>query len=304
MKKEVISFRLNEKDFSCYIEDTVSLCEALYFGRGVGCNKEIVVVNGEAVDSCRFPVVRAIGRDVITSEWIKTNSRALELQNKLLAVLEDSCDKCVGNIIMLCLPLCAAENAPTRYKIASTLQGSLCCDIDINDVISVVTAAYNNGRITLPTQLEKQNKALEIMELKYVKKKDMPIQITSVESTVISPIATESAQTPVIMSPQPVAEKQEEVVEPTPIAVEPIVDDSVVEMDDNWLEPMVDNRPPQSEVVPVSIFDEGFAENYEGGKKNKKSDDKQKIGFFGKFSAAFKEKHHKTLEIPDVETEE
>ncbi len=304
MKKEVISFRLNEKEFSCYIEDTVSLCEALYSRCCCGRNKEIVLVNAEAVDACRFPVVRAINQDIITTEWTEINSRAVELRSNLLPVLGESCNECSNNIIMLCLPLLAAETAPTRYKIASTLQGFLCCDVDIDLVISVLLTAYNKGRITLPVQNEKPTNSLEILDLRYAKKKDMPIQITSVESSAIPPVVASTPE-PAIVLPtnNETIEKPIHFSHSTPtdedqpaLAVDTGIDDA-----DKQIEPEVEQ---QAEIVPVSIFDEGFADSYEAGKKVKKNEEKPKTGFFSKFSAAFKEKHHKTLEIPEVESEE
>ncbi len=309
MNKQVISFKLNEQEFSCYTHSSVMLCEVLYAhgcrSVSAGCitNGSVILVDGEAINPCNYPVLRAEGRSVITLEWLeKSGGELATIQQEFLAIAS-LCNDCASNVIMACLPLLAAGTAPSRYRIASAVKGLLCCDFNIEDVITVVTNAYNKEKLNIAIVDRQSNQTLpEILNVKYAKKKDSPIQLTAVEGTSMTSatilpesgdIAPRIAEP--VVAPQPVP-----IPQPQPTPIEPIV--SAEPEPEPVTEPVEEQAPEQ--MVPASIFDEGFAESLESGKKLKRTEEKPKAGFFSKFTAAFKEKHHKTLEIPEIETEE
>ncbi len=309
MYKEVISFKLNKEDFSCYTEAGVSLREVLYSHAtysgiptvgGIPIVDVIAIVNGVVVDCAKYPVARAINREVITAEYLKTDEKFAAIEQDFISVQLSCCTKCITEVIMTCLPLLASPTPPTRHKIASTLQGLICAEADLEKVIIAVTKAYNRGSISLFTPTEEESPVmLEVLDPKFAKKKETPMQISSVESSTIS------LEPPVLM---PVEQPQTpEILEPTQQPTNFYDDGENAVESEPELEPEKEKEPEL--ITPASIFDEGFAESIAQDAKEKsnvakKTQEKPKSGFFSKFSAAFKDRHHKTLELPNIDHEE
>ncbi len=338
MKKEVISFRLNGRECSCFIHTGAALCEALHLQKCYSvrnscnpCGSSIVLIDGIAVDACIYPVTRAINRDVTTIEWLESGDDISYIQQEFMNIAGDNCPACIQSLIIASLPLLASPTMPTRYRIASTLQGLLCYHMDMDEVVNAIVAAYGKGRITLNiSQGTQDEKRLEMLDTKYAKKKDAPIQLTAIESSskgservVGGTISTKAPDIPTTQSttatvPQPIsvaatqivpsAVTQPQAVIETPNAVQPTQSSFEHTQAISFSDPSPEQQQPadQANIAPASIFDEGFTESFLNGKKRPSSEDKpkEKVGFFSKFSAAFKEKHHKTLELPDVDGEE
>jgi len=153
MNKITVSFILNGDEVTAEVPTTWSLLRTLreYFeltgpkeGCGVGeCGACTVIVDGNAVNSCIFPVAEVEGKSVTTVEGIAGKDGSLHpLQKAFLENNGVQCGFCTSGMIMSAKALLEQNPEPTEEEIRTSISGNLCrCTGYVQIVESVQKAA-------------------------------------------------------------------------------------------------------------------------------------------------------------------
>ena len=97
------------------------------FGCGLGqCGACTVLVDGNPVQSCDFPLSAAAGKSIITVEGLAENGKLHPLQEAFVAEQAAQCGYCITGIIMTAKALLDANPQPSDAEIRSALKGNLC----------------------------------------------------------------------------------------------------------------------------------------------------------------------------------
>ena len=113
------------------------------FGCGLGqCGACTVIIEGEAVRSCRTPVSRVGGRAVTTQEGLGSAENPHKVQAAFIAEQAAQCGYCSNGMIMTTAALLAREAKPDAARIKDALAGNLCrCGTHDRIVKAVLRAA-------------------------------------------------------------------------------------------------------------------------------------------------------------------
>ena len=96
-------------------------------GCGVGeCGACTVIVDGDAVDSCLYPALRANGKSVTTIEGLSKDGRLDRLQQAVLDHHALQCGFCTPGFIMSAKALLDKNPHPTREEVKVAIAGNLC----------------------------------------------------------------------------------------------------------------------------------------------------------------------------------
>jgi aerobic-type carbon monoxide dehydrogenase small subunit (CoxS/CutS family) len=153
MKKVSVSFTLNGDPVTAEVPVTWTLLKTLrdYFeltgakeGCGVGeCGACTVIVDGQAVNSCLYPVPEVEGKAVTTIEGIAQKDGALHPIQK--AFLENNgvqCGFCTSGMIMSAKALLDHNTDPNEDDIRKSISGNFCrCTGYVQIVESIEMAA-------------------------------------------------------------------------------------------------------------------------------------------------------------------
>lgn len=97
------------------------------YGCGAGlCGACMVIVDGEAVQSCDVPVGAVAGKRITTIEGIGTPDEPHPLQRAFIEEQAAQCGYCASGIIMTAKALLDSNPAATDAEIRSALAGNLC----------------------------------------------------------------------------------------------------------------------------------------------------------------------------------
>jgi nicotinate dehydrogenase subunit A len=118
------------------------------YGCGAGlCGACMVIIDGQAVQSCDVPVSAVAGKSITTIEAIGTPEQPHPLQRAFIAEQAAQCGYCVSGIIMSAKALLDRNPAPTDGQIREALAGNLCrCGTHtriLNAIQSVVAGAQS-----------------------------------------------------------------------------------------------------------------------------------------------------------------
>jgi len=153
MKRVFISFTLNGDKVTAEVPRSWTLLKTLreYFeltgakeGCGAGeCGACTVIVDGEAVNSCIYPIPEVEGRSVTTIEGVAGKDGTLHpLQKAFLENNGVQCGFCTPGMIMSAKSLLDKNPAPTREEIRRSIAGNLCrCTGYVQIVESIEKAA-------------------------------------------------------------------------------------------------------------------------------------------------------------------
>ncbi|MFO7737266.1 MAG: (2Fe-2S)-binding protein [Desulfatiglandaceae bacterium] len=153
MKKGSISFTLNGDPVIAEVPLTWSLLKTLreYFeltgakqGCGVGeCGACTVIVDGDAVNACLYPIPEIEGRSATTIEGIAVADGTLHPVQK--AFLENNgvqCGYCTSGMIMSAKALLDRNPDPTEDEIRTSIAGNFCrCTGYVQIVEAIETAS-------------------------------------------------------------------------------------------------------------------------------------------------------------------
>lgn len=117
------------------------------FGCGLGqCGACTVIVDGDAVRSCRMPVSQAVGKKVTTIEGLGTPDKPHPLQAAFIVEQAAQCGYCVSGMVMTGAAALARKPDLTREDAKKALAGNLCrCGTHERILRAMVRAA---GRTT------------------------------------------------------------------------------------------------------------------------------------------------------------
>ncbi len=134
--KETIKFRLNGKPTSIEVDGDRTLLWVLRTDLGLtgtkfGCGESIcgactVIVNKEAVRSCRVSVKEVQGKDVTTIEGLEKNGKLHPLQEAFVEHGALQCGFCTPGMIMTAYGLLLKNPKPTRAQIIAGMDNNLC----------------------------------------------------------------------------------------------------------------------------------------------------------------------------------
>lgn len=153
MKKVAVSFTLNGDPVTAEVPVTWTLLKTLreYFeltgpkeGCGAGeCGACTVIVDGDAVNSCIYPVLEVEGSSVTTIEGLAGKDATLHpLQQAFLENNGVQCGFCTSGMIMSAKSLLDHNADPTEDEIRTSIAGNLCrCTGYVQIVESIEKAA-------------------------------------------------------------------------------------------------------------------------------------------------------------------
>jgi len=136
MKKE-IAFTLNNEKVIVEVDPKWTLLYLLREvfemtgtkeGCGYGeCGACTVIIDGQAVNSCLYPVMEAEGRQIMTIEGLMTKDGDLDpLQKAFVDEGAVQCGFCIPGMIMSSKALLDEKEKPTEDEIKESIEGNLC----------------------------------------------------------------------------------------------------------------------------------------------------------------------------------
>jgi len=150
--KETIKFRLNGKPTSLDVEGDRALLWVLRTDLGLtgtkfGCGESLcgactVIVNREAVRSCRLPIREVRGKEVITIEGLAKNGKLHPLQEAFAEHGALQCGFCTPGMIMTAYGLLLKKPRLTRKEIIDGMDNNLCrCGAHLRIVQAIESVA-------------------------------------------------------------------------------------------------------------------------------------------------------------------
>lgn len=146
-----LEFVLNGKPVVTEVADNARLLDVLRDalgqtgvkeGCGVGeCGACTVIVDGDAVDSCLYPALRAGGKSVTTVEGLAHDGRLDRLQQAVLDHHALQCGFCTPGFLMSAKALLDKNPHPTREEVKVAIAGNLCRCTGYEQMIEAVLDA-------------------------------------------------------------------------------------------------------------------------------------------------------------------
>jgi nicotinate dehydrogenase subunit A len=97
------------------------------FGCGLGqCGACTVIVDGDAVRSCSFPVGLAEGKKITTIEGLGTIDKPHPVQKAFIDEQAAQCGYCINGMVMAATALLQRKPAASDGEIREALAGNLC----------------------------------------------------------------------------------------------------------------------------------------------------------------------------------
>jgi aerobic-type carbon monoxide dehydrogenase small subunit (CoxS/CutS family) len=90
------------------------------------CGACTVLVDGEAVLSCQYPVKNVQGRDILTIEGLAQGDALHPLQEAFVKMNAMQCGFCTPGMVMNALGLLHRNPNPTRREILAAMEGNVC----------------------------------------------------------------------------------------------------------------------------------------------------------------------------------
>ena len=149
--EQTIRFKLNGRPASIATDGERALLWVLRTDLGLtgtkfGCGHNqcgacTVIVNKEAIRSCRYPVKSVAGKDVITIEGLGANGRLHPLQRAFIKEGAVQCGFCTPGMLLKSYELLLKNARPTRVQIVEHLEGHLCRCSAYTRIIDAIQAA-------------------------------------------------------------------------------------------------------------------------------------------------------------------
>ena len=150
--KQVIKLMVNGVEEEVMIEPWWNLAYVLReqlhltgtkIGCGTGdCGTCTVLVDGKAVKSCLYLVMKARGKSILTIEGLKSENGELHpLQRAFIDYFAVQCGYCTPGMIMAAKALLDENPDATEEEVKSELSGNLCRCTGYTKIIEAVLAA-------------------------------------------------------------------------------------------------------------------------------------------------------------------
>jgi len=149
---ENVSFKLNGKPISLSINSERMLLWVLRgdlgltgtkYGCGAGlCGACTVLVDNEAIRSCRFPVKGVKGKEVLTIEGLAKNGKLHPIQEAFVRQDALQCGFCTPGMILNAYSLLLKNSQPTEAEIIQNMDYNLCrCGAHTRIIQAIQSAA-------------------------------------------------------------------------------------------------------------------------------------------------------------------
>ncbi len=117
------------------------------FGCGLGqCGACTVMVDGNAVRSCRMTIQQAQGRAITTLEGLGSPEQMHPIQAAFVAEQAAQCGYCTNGMIVSAAALLQKTPKPTEAQVRTALAGNLCrCGTHVR-ILRAVMRSANGGR--------------------------------------------------------------------------------------------------------------------------------------------------------------
>ncbi len=115
------------------------------YGCGEGfCGACTVLIDGEAVRSCQYPVADIDGKEIITIEGLAENGKLHPIQAAFVQHDALQCGFCTPGMILNAYSLLLKNPSPSREEIILAMEENLCrCGAHTRIVQAIQTAAQN-----------------------------------------------------------------------------------------------------------------------------------------------------------------
>lgn len=150
MSDQAISLRVNGHLYEVLTHPLRSLLSVLRNDLGLTGTKEYclqaecgvctVLVDGKAVNSCLYPVIRAVGKEVVTIEGLSTTLDLHPMQQAFVDHAAVQCGYCIPGMIMSAVSLLNEIAEPSEEEIEEALAGNLCRCTGYVKIIDAVRA--------------------------------------------------------------------------------------------------------------------------------------------------------------------
>ena len=150
--KQLITLKVNGAEEEVMIEPWWNLARVLRDGLhltgtkvscGEGdCGSCTVLIDGKAVKSCIYPVMKAKGKDIITIEGMKGKDGGLHpIQQAFLDHFAIQCGYCTPGMVMMTKSLLDEKPDITEDEVREGLAGNLCRCTGYVKIVEAVMAA-------------------------------------------------------------------------------------------------------------------------------------------------------------------
>ena len=110
------------------------------------CGVCTVLVDGQAINSCIYPVMHAVGKAVTTIEGLANGGELHPMQRAFLQFQAVQCGYCIPGMIMSAVALVNENPNPTDEAIVAGLAGNLCRCTGYAKIVEAVHAAAEEMR--------------------------------------------------------------------------------------------------------------------------------------------------------------
>ncbi len=112
------------------------------------CGVCTVLVDGQAVNSCIYPVLHAVGKEVTTIEGLAVGGELHPMQRAFLQFQAVQCGYCIPGMIMSAVAVVNEKPDPTDEDILAGLSGNLCRCTGYAKIIEAVHAAADEMKVS------------------------------------------------------------------------------------------------------------------------------------------------------------
>ena len=121
------------------------------YGCGEGrCRACTVLVDGDAVTSCRYSAARAAGKKVTTIEGLALDGALHPVQEAFVEAGALQCGYCVPGMVLMTVDLLSRKAEPTRDEVVKALDGNLCRCCGYLRILEAVDLAARKRREAPP----------------------------------------------------------------------------------------------------------------------------------------------------------
>lgn len=159
MNTKLLKFNLNGEPVEVLVSPSDMLVDVLreklkLTGTKKGCGKGecgacTVILNGEAVNSCLVPALKAMDADVETIEGIGSPEKFHPVQETFMDMGAIQCGFCTPGMIMSAKALLDKNKKPSREEVKEAIAGNICrCTgyVKIEEAILAAAEKINEGK--------------------------------------------------------------------------------------------------------------------------------------------------------------
>jgi carbon-monoxide dehydrogenase small subunit len=131
-----LKMNLNGKEVQVEVSASATLADVLreqlgLTGTKIGCEEGecgacTVLIDGQAVNSCIYPAMKAAGRRVLTIEGLAKNGELHPVQRAFIEHGAVQCGYCTPGMVLSAVALLGQNPHPTEDEIRRALAGNLC----------------------------------------------------------------------------------------------------------------------------------------------------------------------------------